>query len=51
MAIERDTASLPGAERGRDRSRRGAFRALGLGVVTVACDDDPVAIGTYASAG
>jgi NRAMP (natural resistance-associated macrophage protein)-like metal ion transporter len=27
------------------------FRALGLGVVTGACDDDPVAIGTYASAG
>src|SRR5918911_644046 len=29
----------------------GVFRALGLGVVTGACDDDPSAIGTYASAG
>jgi len=27
------------------------LRALGLGVVTGACDDDPSAIGTYASAG
>ena len=31
--------------------KKGVFRALGLGVVTGACDDDPVAIGTYASAG
>ena len=31
--------------------KQGVFRALGLGVVTGACDDDPVAIGTYASAG
>jgi NRAMP (natural resistance-associated macrophage protein)-like metal ion transporter len=29
----------------------GVVRALGLGVVTGACDDDPSAIGTYASAG
>jgi NRAMP (natural resistance-associated macrophage protein)-like metal ion transporter len=29
----------------------GAGRALGLGLVTGACDDDPSAIGTYASAG
>jgi Mn2+/Fe2+ NRAMP family transporter len=29
----------------------GVVRALGLGVVTGACDDDPCAIGTYASAG
>ncbi len=34
-------------EKGKD----GAVRALGLGVVTGACDDDPSAIGTYASAG
>jgi len=31
--------------------RTGVLRALGLGVVTGACDDDPSAIGTYASAG
>src|SRR5689334_7934563 len=33
------------------QGRRGALRALGLGMVTGACDDDPSAIGTYASAG
>ena len=27
------------------------FRAIGLGIVTGACDDDCSAIGTYASAG
>src|SRR3954467_2163423 len=31
--------------------KEGVFRALGLGVVTGACDDDCSAIGTYASAG
>lgn len=31
--------------------RRGLFRLLGSGVVTGAADDDPSAIGTYASAG
>ena len=36
---------------GTGSAPEGAFRALGLGVVTGACDDDPVAIGTYASAG
>lgn len=30
---------------------RGVFRALGLGLITGAADDDPSAIGTYASAG
>jgi NRAMP (natural resistance-associated macrophage protein)-like metal ion transporter len=44
-------APRPEHERDRERSRQGVFRALGLGVVTGACDDDPVAIGTYASAG
>ena len=29
----------------------GVFRAIGLGIVTGACDDDCSAIGTYASAG
>src|SRR3954462_1138740 len=40
-------ASRPAKQQGR----RGALRALGLGMVTGACDDDPSAIGTYASAG
>jgi Mn2+/Fe2+ NRAMP family transporter len=31
--------------------RHGVFRALGLGLITGAADDDPSAIGTYASAG
>jgi Mn2+/Fe2+ NRAMP family transporter len=31
--------------------KQGVIRTLGLGVVTGACDDDPSAIGTYASAG
>jgi NRAMP (natural resistance-associated macrophage protein)-like metal ion transporter len=33
------------------RKKGGAVRALGLGVITGAADDDPSAIGTYASAG
>ncbi|HLJ16985.1 MAG TPA: Nramp family divalent metal transporter [Bryobacteraceae bacterium] len=37
-------------KRPKDR-RRGVIRALGLGLVTGAADDDPSAIGTYASAG
>jgi NRAMP (natural resistance-associated macrophage protein)-like metal ion transporter len=34
-----------------ERKQRGLFRAVGLGVVTGAADDDCSAIGTYASAG
>jgi NRAMP (natural resistance-associated macrophage protein)-like metal ion transporter len=33
------------------KPRRGTLRALGLGLITGAADDDPSAIGTYASAG
>jgi NRAMP (natural resistance-associated macrophage protein)-like metal ion transporter len=51
MALERDATLVSEPQREGERSRRGAFRALGLGAVTGACDDDPVAIGTYASAG
>jgi NRAMP (natural resistance-associated macrophage protein)-like metal ion transporter len=36
---------------GGEPAKRGALRTLGLGVITGACDDDPSAIGTYASAG
>jgi NRAMP (natural resistance-associated macrophage protein)-like metal ion transporter len=34
-----------------DSKRRGIGRAVGLGLITGAADDDPSAIGTYASAG
>jgi len=33
------------------RGRKGIVRAIGLGLITGAADDDPSAIGTYASAG
>src|SRR5215211_5830337 len=42
------------AESQRKSARKDArkvARTLGLGLVTGACDDDPSAIGTYASAG
>src|SRR3546814_8287468 len=34
-----------------DRPRRGVMKMLAAGIVTGAADDDPSAIGTYASAG
>lgn len=51
-----DTASLdekqpPGARHPRQVAARGIARAVGLGLITGAADDDPSAIGTYASAG
>jgi NRAMP (natural resistance-associated macrophage protein)-like metal ion transporter len=33
------------------KQRTGTLRSVGLGIITGACDDDPSAIGTYASAG
>jgi Mn2+/Fe2+ NRAMP family transporter len=42
-----ETKAAPGGE----PPRRGTLRALGLGLITGAADDDPSAIGTYASAG
>src|SRR3954463_79501 len=35
----------------RTAQKGGVIRALGLGIITGAADDDPSAIGTYASAG
>jgi Mn2+/Fe2+ NRAMP family transporter len=35
----------------QDAKPRGMLRTLGLGLITGAADDDPSAIGTYASAG
>src|SRR3954451_16127143 len=43
-----DQTSTPGAEKSE---RRGLLRMIGTGVITGAADDDPSAIGTYASAG
>ncbi|MGK9170149.1 divalent metal cation transporter [Inquilinus limosus] len=40
----------PAATR-QEATRRGPLRVLGLGLITGAADDDPSAIGTYASAG
>ena len=41
----------PQAPAGRYLRSRGVARAIGLGLITGAADDDPSAIGTYASAG
>jgi NRAMP (natural resistance-associated macrophage protein)-like metal ion transporter len=41
----------PPDQAARTTPRRGIVRALGLGFITGAADDDPSAIGTYASAG
>src|SRR4051794_25129772 len=41
----------PPASRAEPRQARGFFKALGAGIITGAADDDPSAIGTYASAG
>ena len=46
------TEETRAARKGFRGSKAGAFaKALGLGVITGAADDDPSAIGTYASAG
>src|ERR1044071_7478797 len=37
--------------RKQQKNRRSIVRAIGLGFITGAADDDPSAIGTYASAG
>jgi NRAMP (natural resistance-associated macrophage protein)-like metal ion transporter len=52
MASRADDAAGPADNSAASgKPRRGALRALGLGVITGAADDDPSAIGTYASAG
>ncbi|MFE1600403.1 Nramp family divalent metal transporter [Methylobacterium sp. ID0610] len=43
--------SVPRDRPARTGKARGALRILGTGVITGAADDDPSAIGTYASAG
>lgn len=46
------TGSIPLTENTqRESAPKGVIRAIGLGLITGATDDDPSAIGTYASAG
>lgn len=49
-AVARDAAVDACEPRGGERGR-GLFHVLGTGIITGAADDDPSAIGTYASAG
>jgi NRAMP (natural resistance-associated macrophage protein)-like metal ion transporter len=48
---DRSPSAGPPADQARAGGKDGAVRTLGLGVITGAADDDPSAIGTYASAG
>jgi NRAMP (natural resistance-associated macrophage protein)-like metal ion transporter len=43
--------AAPYADEGREANEGGLLAAVGTGVITGAADDDPSAIGTYASAG
>ncbi len=45
----RETASRPGE--GNAGRKRSVAKTVGLGIITGAADNDPFAIGTYASAG
>ena len=38
-------------EHDKEQRDKGVIRAVGLGLITGAADDDPSAIGTYAAAG
>jgi NRAMP (natural resistance-associated macrophage protein)-like metal ion transporter len=48
---KQDPTLLERHKAGHPRPLQGAFRSLGLGLITGASDDDPAAIGTYAAAG
>jgi hypothetical protein len=48
---DRATTSLPAEIEEQPARDGGVLRVLGTGVITGAADDDPSAIGTYASAG
>jgi NRAMP (natural resistance-associated macrophage protein)-like metal ion transporter len=49
---DEDSSKLPAPDdETASPSRQGSLRVLGLGLITGAADDDPSAIGTYASAG
>jgi hypothetical protein len=47
IIYQQETADIPA----KKPKLRSVFRSLGLGLITGAADDDPSAIGTYASAG
>lgn len=52
MSTDRGVSNSTEARPKEPRARKpNVFRALGLGLITGAADDDPSAIGTYASAG
>ncbi|USI72294.1 NRAMP family divalent metal transporter [Sphingomonas morindae] len=51
MAGHEDRGEGGGDQPGRETKQGGLFRLLGASIVTGAADDDPSAIGTYASAG
>ncbi len=44
-------AAAPAPQPQNEKKKLGVIRAIGLGLITGAADDDPSAIGTYASAG
>jgi NRAMP (natural resistance-associated macrophage protein)-like metal ion transporter len=52
MAPQSSVAKKDEQDEEQNRAKQqGTFRAIGLGLITGAADDDPSAIGTYASAG
>jgi NRAMP (natural resistance-associated macrophage protein)-like metal ion transporter len=51
LAENQNPAGQHKPQRSGPGKHRGVFRSLGLGLITGAADDDPSAIGTYASAG
>jgi NRAMP (natural resistance-associated macrophage protein)-like metal ion transporter len=51
MSASQIIAAAPAPQPQNEKKKLGAIRAIGLGLITGAADDDPSAIGTYASAG
>jgi len=54
VIIQQQPAQGPGPNQNENQAkprRDGVLRSVGLGLVTGASDDDPSAVGTYASAG
>jgi NRAMP (natural resistance-associated macrophage protein)-like metal ion transporter len=51
MSAPQTIAAAPAPQPQNEKKKLGVIRAIGLGLITGAADDDPSAIGTYASAG
>jgi len=51
MSAPQTIAAAPAPQPQNEKKNLGVIRAIGLGLITGAADDDPSAIGTYASAG